>query len=929
MSIKYRIIFVIVFVMLITTFVAKIMLDALITNTSTGNKNAEITMLFDNIEYKIKYNIMLSKSSSKLMSETISSYYSFMDNETSIEENIFSNVLEETASKIELDYDAIYSIITKNNNSTNMFYIYSTNKNNVLNKIETSIFTNYTFDNNNNNLNILEISKTNYDPIIIVDTNASIHLSSPIYNNKDATIMGVSSVTMIIDKEEFTSNLPKELSLFLIDNKTQTIIESSDIDAIGENIYSSISSLNNIDINNIGSDTLKQDVVYKDTEHIGYISSIDGFMTLVLSVPRDYYLDTTLYDNIKLDYTIFIFMFVSIITIILIINMIFSPINKISDKIESIVDSRNLSIETTILSGRDEISEMSKWTNILRLYFNSTLDNVKRTIYISRKQSDTLDEKMKENSQTIDNMNNAIDIIETNISSEIKQIDLVEKSNLEIKGYVHSNTYSIEEIEDETYELQNKIIEQKAKIEEIVAAVEEMSKIVGNVDNIITDAANRSKYLFQISSKCKDKMYNTTLATTELVEAINFISDFVSSIRSIAQQTNLLAMNAAIEAVHAGKYSYGFAVVAEEIRKLSEVSNEEADNADKVLQKIESKINIASKDLTDTSEEFKELLLASQNVTNIMTDVHLSSIEQISSITGILKSTSSLSLTSENIKTQYTSVVDRLITVKDGLTMLDSISELASEYMVNLRVIADEIDNNIKTLSIGANNLSNTTKVINNFSRNTSSMITKLELDVSRYKTIDMTSIKKTTQLIRGSFIRRISTFVKTVFGEEEYNRWLILLSPQSTLIHKNYILPKEWYPLSSAHTVPITAICDAFYDGSLKKLDDLYYYYYLSVFPLYLRLYCKLMPKSIAFSVLIRKISSYLNPIKFDIVKLRSKIAVLHIYSLTESPETLEHSIYYFIQAFVKNSIGAQASVDITKSIVKGDIYTEYIIKW
>ena len=929
MSIKYRIILVIILAMFITTFSANIILNTIKNNTSLNNKNknTELTILFDSIKNKLKYNIILSKNSSKLMSKTISSYYTKIDSETYIKsENTFSNILEDTASGIDFDYNSIYSIFIKDtvfnnfDNTASLTYLYSTNKNNVLSIRGNNLFTNSTYQNDYNT------------PLITSTSNKSIHLSSPIYNSPDTNIIGVASVSLIIDQKELLDNLPKELSLFLIDNKTKVIIESSDTNIIGKKVNSSIPYLSNINFNFNDvekQNKLRTEGVYKNTAYISYVSSIDGLITLILSVPKDYYFSKTLDNSIRLDYTIFIFMIISILTTIFIINIILSPINKISDRIETLIDSRNLSVDTPILSGKCELSEMSKWINILRLYFNSTLDNVKKTIYVSRKQSDTLDDKMKENSQTIENMNNAIGVIEESISSEIKQIELVEKSNLEIKGYVHSNTYSIEEIEGETHELQNKIAEQKGQIEEIVAVVQEMNKMIGNVDSIITDASNKSKYLFQVSSKCKDKMHNTTLATTELVEAINFISDFVSSIRAIAQQTNLLAMNAAIEAVHAGKYSYGFAVVAEEIRKLSEVSNEEADNADKVLQKIESKIDIASKDLIDTSEEFKDLLLASQNVTDIMEDVHLSSIEQISSITGMLTSANSLSSTSENIKTQYTSIVDRLVAVKDGFSILDSISELASEYMISLRVIADEIDNNIKTLSVGANNLSNTSKVINNFSRNTSSMITKLELDVSRYKTIDSTSTKKTTQLIRGGFIRRIPTFIKTMFGEDEYNRWLRLLQPQSALIYKNDVLSREWYPLSSSHTEPITTICETFYDNSLSGLSDLYNYYYASTFPLYLRLCCKFMPKSISFPILVKKISSYLNPIKCDIIKLRSRMAVLQLNELTESPETLEHSIYYFITAFVKNTIGTRTSIEITKSIAKGDIYTEYVIKW
>ena len=187
--------------------------------------------------------------------------------------------------------------------------------------------------------------------------------------------------------------------------------------------------------------------------------------------------------------------------------------------------------------------------------------------------------------------------------------------------YIDINSNSIDEIDRDTKELQEKIIKEGDSIEQISVSVEQMSKTIEGIDNIIFNASNKAKDLHIASMKSKEKMQATSTATSDLRNALGFISNFVSSIRNIAHQTNLLAMNAAIEAARAGEYGKGFAVVAEEVRKLSEAS---AQAVNSIQQNVDGTVN-AVRQLSNASSELlcvveKDILSDYEKLINVTAD---------------------------------------------------------------------------------------------------------------------------------------------------------------------------------------------------------------------------------------------------------------------------------------------------------------------
>ena len=171
--------------------------------------------------------------------------------------------------------------------------------------------------------------------------------------------------------------------------------------------------------------------------------------------------------------------------------------------------------------------------------------------------------------------------------------------------------------------------EAAASLEETAAAIEEITSNIRNNTENISKMATYSNSVTKSASEGGNLATKTTQAMDEINSQVNLINDAISVIDQIAFQTNILSLNAAVEAATAGEAGRGFAVVAQEVRNLASRSAEAAREIKTIVENAKNKADEGKDIANNMIDGYKELNENIQQTINLISDIQNASKEQL------------------------------------------------------------------------------------------------------------------------------------------------------------------------------------------------------------------------------------------------------------------------------------------------------------
>lgn len=249
----------------------------------------------------------------------------------------------------------------------------------------------------------------------------------------------------------------------------------------------------------------------------------------------------------------------------------------------------------------------------------------------------------------------------------------------------------------------------------IIESSSNIEQMVGNISSVTSSVEKMSmEYgeLIAITEEERQRQNTVAEQINEMALQSKYLAEANNVISQIAAQTNLLAMNAAIEAAHAGESGKGFSVVADEIRKLAEDSSKQSKSIKLQLNEITKIINNVVNNSAISVQGFAEIIEKVRSTENLVTEINNAMTEQQGSSEQVLAalrevndSTSQVQITSK----EMASGIEHVVIAKDNL---DIIAQDVANSMDEISSGVTEINNSAQDVSVMANTTSDNIQIM-------------------------------------------------------------------------------------------------------------------------------------------------------------------------------------------------------------------------
>ena len=385
---------------------------------------------------------------------------------------------------------------------------------------------------------------------------------------------------------------------------------------------------------------------------------------------------------------------------------IVKPIISVTNTLKDISEGEGDLTKIIENNSKDEIGDLSR-------YFNLTLNKIRRLVLNIKNESNKLSGISHGLSSNMNETAAAVNEITVNIQN-IKERVMTQSASV-------SQTHAtMEQVTANIHKLNEHVDEQDLYVSKASAAIGEMVSSIKSVTNTLVMNNANVRLLRESSEAGRSGLQGVAEDIQEIARESEGLLEINTVMENIASQTNLLSMNAAIEAAHAGEAGKGFAVVADEIRKLAENSSGQSKTIGIVLKKIKDSIDKISMSTDNVLNKF-EAIDSSVKIVAEQEDIIRNAMEEQGE-------------GSKQVLDSVEQVNDITQEVKCGShEMFEGAKEVILESN-NLENLTSEITSGMNEMASGASQINTAIHQVNEISIQNRDGINKLIKEVSRFK---------------------------------------------------------------------------------------------------------------------------------------------------------------------------------------------------